>query len=72
MAIGHKLKGRAFCQLPYMEFGRPKKPIYGKIQGVRKIVFLFLSSPSSSVEKEVADDGKKLHNYEKNTPAILH
>ncbi len=44
---GDKLKGRAFCQVPYMALEGAKKTIYGNTQGVRKIVFLFLSSPSS-------------------------
>ncbi|NEP56489.1 MAG: hypothetical protein F6K31_05625 [Symploca sp. SIO2G7] len=47
LIISDKLKVRAFCQLPYMAFRRSKNPIYGKTQGVRKIVFLSLSFPSS-------------------------
>ncbi len=47
MTIGDKLKDCAFCQLPYMAFEGAKNTIYGNTQGVRKILFLFLSSPSS-------------------------
>ncbi|NES19126.1 MAG: hypothetical protein F6K41_09375 [Symploca sp. SIO3E6] len=47
LVIGDKLKGGAFCQLPYMVFGAQKDPIYGIGLWAKKSIFSILNSQFS-------------------------
>ncbi|NEP59099.1 MAG: hypothetical protein F6K31_19090 [Symploca sp. SIO2G7] len=64
LVIGDKLNGRAFCQLPYMEFVYSPKHAYMEItQGIRKMVIPLPHLPiSASGASRVPASGASLDN----------